>query len=69
MATEPVELDSALLTQVRAVTDDVASFVAAAVSRELAQGDLKRLLNEMEVEAGPVPEEIAAEAERFWHAS
>lgn len=69
MATEPVELDSELIAQIRAVTDDVASFVATAVNRELAHGDLNRLLGELEAEAGPIPEEIVAEAERFWHAS
>jgi hypothetical protein len=69
MATEPVELDAKLLARVRDITDDVGSYVDSAVRRQLDDQAFSLLLDELEAESGPVPEEIVAEAERFWHAS
>ncbi len=69
MATEPVELDSDLVSRVRAATPDVVAYIQAAVRRELDNETFGRLLDQLETETGPVPEEVAAEADRFWHAS
>ena len=69
MATEPVELDSNLVSRVRAATPDMAAYIEAAVWRELDNETFGRLLDQLEIETGPVPEEVAAEADRFWHAS
>ena len=69
MATEPVELDAKLLARVRDTTDDARGFVESAVRRQLDDQAFSRLLDELEAESGPVPEEIVAEAERFWPAS
>ena len=69
MATEPVELDAKLLARVRDTTDDARGYVESAVRRQLDDQAFSRLLDELEAESGPVPEEIVAEAERFWPAS
>ncbi len=69
MATEPVQLDSNLVALVRAASSDVAAYIEAAVRRELDNETFGRLLDQLETETGPVPEEVAAEADRFWHAS
>lgn len=69
MTTEPIELDSDLVTRVRAVTEDVRGLVESAIRRELDDRAFSRLLEELEAETGPLPEELVAEAERFWHAS
>ena len=69
MSTESVELDSDLVTRVRATGGDVRAYVEAAVRRELDNEAFGRLLDELEAESGPVPDDIVAEAERFWPAS
>lgn len=69
--TEPVEIDRALLGRVRDVagTADVRSFVEAAVRHELDHHAFGKLLDELEAEGGPVPDDLVAEAERVWHGS
>jgi hypothetical protein len=69
VSTEPVEIDTDLVSKVRAVTEDVRGYVESAVRRSLDDEAFSRLLDKLEAEAGPVPEEIVAEAEHFWHAS
>lgn len=69
MTTEPVELDSDLLARVRAVTGDVPGLIESAIRRQLDDRSFGRLLDELEAETGPLPEDLVAEAERFWHAS
>jgi hypothetical protein len=55
--TEPVELDSDLISRVRAATPEVATYIEAAVRRELDNETFGRLLDQLETETGPVPEE------------
>jgi Arc/MetJ family transcription regulator len=71
MATVPVDLDADLVAKVQLVAGDdaVRAFVEAAVRRELEHEAFGRLLDELEAEVGPVPEDVDAEAERFWRAS
>jgi post-segregation antitoxin (ccd killing protein) len=69
VSTEPVEVDRDLVSRVRAVSNDVTGYVESAVRRALDDEAFSRLLDELEAVAGPVPEEIVTEAERFWRAS
>ena len=69
MTREPVGLDSDLVSRVRAVAEDVPGFIETAIRRELDGHSFSRLLDELEAETGPLPEDLVAEAERFWHAS
>jgi hypothetical protein len=69
VSTEPIEIDRDLVSRVRALSDDVAGYVESAVRRSLDDEAFSRLLDELEAEAGPVPEEFATEAEHFWPAS
>ena len=70
MATTPVELDEDLVARVREVAPgDVRSFIEAAIRDELDNVAFGRLLEELDAERGPVPEELKAEAERFWQGS
>lgn len=71
MATVPVDLDGDLVGKVRrfAGDDAVSAFIEASVRRDLDNETFGRLLDEIEAEAGPIPENIDAEAERFWRAS
>lgn len=71
MATGPVDLDADLVAKVQHVAGDDAerAFVEAAVRRDLDHDAFGRLLDELEAEAGPVPEDVDAEAERLWRAS
>jgi Arc/MetJ family transcription regulator len=70
MATERLDLDGDLLAQVRELAgpDGVAGFVERAIRRELRHEHLDRLLDELEAEVGPLPAELLAEADAFWHA-
>ncbi len=45
------------------------AFIEAAVRRDLENETFGTLLDELEAEAGPIPENVEAEAERFWRAS
>jgi hypothetical protein len=67
--TEPVDLDSGLVAQVRGATEDVRGFFESAIRRELDERSFGQLLDELEAETGPLPDDLVAEAERFWHAS
>ncbi len=67
--TEPVDLDSGLVAQVRGATEDVRGFIESAIRRELDERSFGQLLDELEAETGPLPDDLVAEAERFWHAS
>jgi len=69
MTTEPVEIDKGLVARVRAVTNDVQGLVESGIRRELDDRAFGQLLDELEAEIGPLPEELVAEADRFWHAS
>lgn len=69
MSTEPVEVDSDLVARVREFTEDVPGYVDAALRRQLQDRAFASLLDDLEAESGPVPEDIALEAERFWHSS
>jgi Arc/MetJ family transcription regulator len=71
MATMPVDLDADLVAKVQQVAGDdaVTAFVEAAVRRDLDNEAFGRLLDDIEAETGPVPEDVDAEAERFWRAS
>lgn len=70
MATEPVDIDSDLLRSVRETVgaDRTSEFVGEAVRNELQRHELGVLLAELAAEAGPVPEDLAKEAEAFWRA-
>jgi Arc/MetJ family transcription regulator len=71
VATVPVDLDADLVAKVQRVAGDdaVSAFVEAAVRRDLENEAFGRLLDEMGSEAGPVPEDLGAEASRFWRTS
>jgi Arc/MetJ family transcription regulator len=71
MATVPVDLDADLVAKVQHVAGDdaVRTFVEAAVRRDLENEAFGCLLDKLEAEAGPVPEDVGAEAERFWRVS
>lgn len=68
MPEELVAVDSELLDRVRDVTDDVPGYVSAALRRQLDDQAFARLLDDLEADTGPVPGDLAAEAERFWRA-
>lgn len=71
MAIVPVDLDADLVERVRRMAGDeaVSAFIEAAVRRNLENETFGTLLDELEAEAGPIPENVEAEAERFWRAS
>ncbi len=70
MATRTVELDEELLSRAEEVAaGDLRGFIESAVRRQLGDEAFSRLLDELDAEAGPLPDEIVAEAERFWHGS
>lgn len=60
-----------LVERVRRMAGDeaVSAFIEAAVRRYLENEAFGTLWDELEAEAGPVPEDVEAEAERFWRAS
>jgi Arc/MetJ family transcription regulator len=68
MPTEPVELDAELLAAARHATSaaGLRAFIERAVRRELDNEAFGKLLDEIEAESGPVPEEVLAEADRAW---
>lgn len=68
MPEELVAVGSELLDRVRDVTDDVPGYVSAALRRQLDDHSFASLLDALEADTGPVPENLAAEAERFWRA-
>jgi hypothetical protein len=68
MAYDPVEIDRELLAEVKNLTQDVAESVTAAVRRALDDHAFQQLLDDLESQSGPIPTEIVAEVERFWHA-
>lgn len=70
MATEAVEIDTDLLRSVRETVGAgrTSEFVGEAVRNELQRHELGVLLAELAAEAGPVPEDLAKEAEAFWRA-
>jgi len=71
VADEPIPLPSDLLASVRKLVgpDGVTDYVVKAVERMLKNHELARILDELEAEAGSVPEGLTAEAEAFWRAS
>lgn len=70
MATEPVDVDAELLRAVRETVgaEQAAAFIGEAVRNELQRHALGVVLAELTAEAGPVPEDLANEAEAFWRA-
>ncbi len=70
MGTERLDLDSGLLAQLRDMTgpEGVVSFIERAIRRELRRDNLDRLLDELEAEVGPLPDELQAEADALWRA-
>ena len=70
MATRTVELDEELLSRAEEVAaGDLRGFIESAVRRQLGDEAFSRLLDELDAEAGPLPDDIVAEADRFWHGS
>jgi Arc/MetJ family transcription regulator len=71
MATVPIDLDADLVAEVKLRTgeDAARTFIETAVRRDLDNEAFGRLLDELEAEAGPIPDDVDAEAERFWRAS
>jgi len=71
VADEPIVLPSDLVASVRELVgvDGVTDYVVKAVERMLKNHELARILDELEAEAGSVPEGLTAEAEAFWRAS
>ena len=64
-------MPSDLVASVRQLVgpDGVTDYVVKAVERMLKNHELARILDELEAEAGCVPEGLSAEAEAFWRAS
>jgi hypothetical protein len=75
MPTEPVELDAELVGRVRDLAGgaDPRAYIEAAVLHELDNEAFGKLLDDLEAESGPVPDDLLAEAEaeseRVWHVS
>jgi hypothetical protein len=70
MATRTVELDQELVARAEEVAGgDLKGYIEAAIRRQLEDEAFSRILDELDAEAGPLPEELVAEAERFWHGS
>ena len=71
MPIEPVELDAELVARVRDAAGgaDPRAYIEAAVRHELDNEAFGKLLDDLEAESGPVPDDLLAEAERVWHAS
>ena len=70
MATRSVELDEELLSRAEEVAaGDLRGFIESAVRRQLGDEAFSRLLDDLDAEAGPLPDDIVAEADRFWHGS
>ncbi len=71
VADEPIVLPNDLVASVRELVgvDGVTDYLVKAVERMLKNQELARILDELEAEAGSVPEGLTAEAEAFWRAS
>lgn len=69
--TTPVMLPDDLVEAVRRAVgaDAVPTFTAKAVEAALRNRDLDDLLSELVDEVGPIPPELAAEADAAWRAS
>jgi hypothetical protein len=67
---QPVALPAELWARVRELVGDAAAgdFVRTAVERQVKDWGLVRILDELDAEAGPVPDDLLAEAESFWRA-
>jgi Arc/MetJ family transcription regulator len=70
MDREHVELDTALVNEVRDMVGvaQTTEFISRAIRHELRLGHLSQLLHELETDLGPLPEDLQAEADAFWHA-
>lgn len=73
MPTEKVSftIDGELLAEARRRVGrrELSSYVNAALRRQLQHDRLGALLDEMEAEAGPVPDEVMEEVRRAWPAA
>jgi Arc/MetJ family transcription regulator len=70
MEREHVELDTGLLNEVRDMVGvaQTTEFITRAIRHELRLGHLSELLQELEADLGPLPEDLQAEADAFWRA-
>lgn len=70
MATEKISLtlDKSALAQARAFAGKrgLSSYVSEALQLKLQQDALRRLLDELELEHGPIPQAIQQEIEEKW---
>lgn len=70
MSTDQVAVDHRLLEAIRAAVgeDAVEHFLEEAARTRLRDLAFSRILDEIQAEVGPVPDELMAEAAAFWTA-
>lgn len=63
-----LSIDEDLLAEARARAGrrELSSYVNQALRRQLQRDRLTELLEEMEAESGPIPDELMEEARRLW---
>ncbi|MDP8960705.1 MAG: type II toxin-antitoxin system VapB family antitoxin [Actinomycetota bacterium] len=63
-----LSIDEDLLAEARARVGrrELSSYVNEALRRQLQRDRLTGLLDEMEAESGPIPDEVMEEARRLW---
>ena len=70
MSTDRVAVDHGLLEAIRAAVggDQVEHFLEDAAGTRLRDLAFAKILDELQAEVGPIPDELMAEAEAFWTA-
>jgi len=70
MSADQVAVDHGLLEEIRAAVgeDEVEHFVEQAARARLRDLAFAKILDELQAEVGPIPDELMAEAEAFWNA-
>lgn len=70
MSTDQVAVDHGLLEEIRAAVGEgeVEHFLEEAARTRLRDLAFARILDELQAEVGPIPDELMAEAEAFWTA-
>jgi len=70
MSTDQVAVDHGLLEEIRAAVgdDEVEHFLDEAARTRLRDLAFAKILDELQAEVGPIPDELMAEAEAFWTA-
>ncbi len=68
MSKVSLSIDEEVLAEARARAGrrELSSYVNDALRRQLQRDRLAELLAEMEIESGPVPDEMTEEARRLW---